>query len=74
MLLAGDDNDAKLLVAHLANDMGFAPVDAGGLVEGGRGFQVGGPLSKFKTASVLSRSQSATRVARSPVCTRHSAA
>ena len=47
MLLAGDDNDAKLLVADLANGMGFAPVDLGCLVDGGRGFQVGGPLGKF---------------------------
>lgn len=47
MLLAGDENDATLLVAHLAHDMGFAPVDVGGLVDGGRAFQVGGPLRKY---------------------------
>ena len=31
VLLAGDDADAKALVAELATSLGFAPVDAGGL-------------------------------------------
>jgi len=44
MMLAGDDNAAKLAVAALTSDMGFAPVDAGTLVDGGGKFQVGGPL------------------------------
>lgn len=34
--LAGDDREAKRLVAGLIRDIGFAPVDTGGLREGGR--------------------------------------
>jgi predicted dinucleotide-binding enzyme len=33
MAIAGDDEDAKLKVAELVNDMGFAPVDIGTLAE-----------------------------------------
>jgi len=34
--IAGDDPDAKSLVANLIVDLGFAPVDTGSLREGGR--------------------------------------
>src|SRR6185312_4986594 len=34
--IAGDDQDAKKIVAGLIRDIGFAPVDTGGLREGGR--------------------------------------
>jgi predicted dinucleotide-binding enzyme len=34
--LAGDDQEAKEIVAGLIRDIGFAPVDTGGLREGGR--------------------------------------
>jgi 8-hydroxy-5-deazaflavin:NADPH oxidoreductase len=34
--IAGDDQDAKEIVAGLIRDIGFAPVDTGGLREGGR--------------------------------------
>jgi predicted dinucleotide-binding enzyme len=45
LFLAGDDLDAKQRVATLANQFGFAPVDLGGLRDGGRLMQLGGPLS-----------------------------
>jgi predicted dinucleotide-binding enzyme len=44
LLLAGDDQDAKAVVAGLVDDVGFAPVDTGGLREGGALQQAGGPL------------------------------
>lgn len=44
LFLAGDDQDAKSVVAQLADDIGFAPVDTGALGEGGRLQQPGGPL------------------------------
>lgn len=34
--IASDDEDAKKIVAGLIHDIGFAPVDTGGLREGGR--------------------------------------
>src|SRR5690349_8769076 len=34
--IAGDDHEAKEIVAGLIRDIGFAPVDTGGLREGGR--------------------------------------
>jgi 8-hydroxy-5-deazaflavin:NADPH oxidoreductase len=42
--LAGDDADAKAVVARLIEEIGFAPVDTGGLREGGRRQQPGTPL------------------------------
>jgi predicted dinucleotide-binding enzyme len=42
--VAGDDADAKRLVAGLVLEVGFAPVDSGTLREGGRLQQPGGPL------------------------------
>jgi len=36
IFLAGDDAEAKALVAGLIEDIGFAPVDTGNLAEGGR--------------------------------------
>ncbi len=44
LLVAGDDQDAKRVVAELADDVGFAPIDTGSLREGGRLQQAGGPL------------------------------
>ncbi len=44
IFLAGDDAEAKQTVAHLIEQIGFAPVDAGGLVEGGRKQQPGSPI------------------------------
>ena len=42
--LAGDDEEAKALVAGLISDIGFAPLDLGGLSDGGRRMQPGQPI------------------------------
>jgi len=44
VFVAGDDAEAKALVAGLVEDVGFVPVDTGGLVDGGRRQQPGTPL------------------------------
>ena len=44
MPVAADDEDAKRIVADLVSDMGFAPVDAGGLADGGRKQEPGSPI------------------------------
>lgn len=44
IFVAGDDQDAKTIVAQLVDDVGFSPVDTGSLREGGRLHQPGGPL------------------------------
>jgi 8-hydroxy-5-deazaflavin:NADPH oxidoreductase len=44
IFLAGDDEHAKQVVAKLIEDIGFAPVDAGSLREGGRKLEPGSPL------------------------------
>jgi 8-hydroxy-5-deazaflavin:NADPH oxidoreductase len=58
IFMAGDDPDAKDRVAALIGDIGFAAVDAGGLAEGGRKQQIGGPLAGL----VLTGSEAAARV------------
>lgn len=45
MFLSGDDVDAKRLVTQALEESGFAAVDLGGLVEGGKLQQFGGPLN-----------------------------
>jgi hypothetical protein len=42
--LAGDDPEAKALVARLIEELGFAPLDMGSLREGGRQMQPGEPI------------------------------
>ena len=42
---AGDDNDACANFEQLVSKLGFAPVRVGGLRDGGRLMQLGGPLS-----------------------------
>jgi 8-hydroxy-5-deazaflavin:NADPH oxidoreductase len=44
LFIAGDDPDAKQTVARLIEEIGFAPVDTGGLAEGGRRQQPGSPI------------------------------
>ena len=44
IFLAGDDAEAKRLVARLITEIGFAPVDTGSLREGGRRQQPGTPV------------------------------
>ncbi|MTD52646.1 NADP oxidoreductase [Amycolatopsis sp. RM579] len=45
LFYAGDNTDAKADFRTVAEEIGFAPVDAGSLRDGGRLMQVGGPLS-----------------------------
>jgi predicted dinucleotide-binding enzyme len=45
IFVSGDDKDAKAVVIGLVNDFGYAPVDLGGLVSGGRMQQAGGPIA-----------------------------
>ncbi|GLV53660.1 NADP oxidoreductase [Dictyobacter sp. S3.2.2.5] len=44
IFIAGDDSEAKEVVAHLIEDIGFAAVDTGFLSEGGRRQQPGSPI------------------------------
>jgi predicted dinucleotide-binding enzyme len=44
LFLAGDDPEAKKIVAGLIDEIGFAPVDTGSLREGGRRQQPGSPI------------------------------
>ena len=44
IFLAGDDGEAKGVVSRLIEEIGFSPVDTGGLREGGRRQQPGTPL------------------------------
>jgi 8-hydroxy-5-deazaflavin:NADPH oxidoreductase len=41
--ISGDDAEAKRTVSELIDQIGFDPVDAGTLAEGGRKHQTGGP-------------------------------
>ena len=45
IFIAGDDVAAKKVVAAVIEEIGFAPVDTGGLRDGGRSQQAGSPLS-----------------------------
>jgi predicted dinucleotide-binding enzyme len=45
LFVAGDDGDAKRLVAQLIRDMGGEPIDSGSLPYGGRLQNTGGPLA-----------------------------
>jgi predicted dinucleotide-binding enzyme len=44
LFLAGDDAEAKTVVARLIEEIGFAPVDTGSLRDGGRLQQPGSPI------------------------------
>ncbi len=44
LFLAGDDADAKRIVARLIEQIGFDPIDSGSLREGGRRQQPGSPI------------------------------
>lgn len=45
VVVSGDAADAKHTIKELISAMGFAPIDLGGLVEGGRFQQAGKPLA-----------------------------
>lgn len=58
IFIAADEPAAKTTVARLVEDIGFAPVDSGGLREGGRQQQPGTPVYNKQ----LSRQQAETLV------------
>jgi 8-hydroxy-5-deazaflavin:NADPH oxidoreductase len=45
IFLSGDDAKAKAEVSAIIDKLGFAPIDLGGLAEGGKMQQAGGPLA-----------------------------
>jgi predicted dinucleotide-binding enzyme len=45
LFLSGDDADAKRKLAPALGETGFVPVDIGGLIDGGKLQQFGGPLN-----------------------------
>jgi predicted dinucleotide-binding enzyme len=58
IFVAGDDEEAKSVVAGLIRDLGFAPVDTGGLREGGLRQQPGTavynrPLTAQESRAIL---------------------
>ncbi len=44
LFLAGNDNEAKWLVASLIEQLGFTAIDTGSLADGGRQEQPGSPI------------------------------
>jgi 8-hydroxy-5-deazaflavin:NADPH oxidoreductase len=42
--VSGDDADAKKVVSGLIDEIGFCSLDLGSLADGGRLYQLGGPL------------------------------
>ena len=64
IFIAGDDLQAKAIVAHLIEEIGFAAVDTGLLREGGRSQQPGTPVyNKDLTAKEAVALLSANRIA-----------
>lgn len=60
IFLAGDDSEAKAIVAKLIEDIGFAAADTGFLREGGRSQQPGSPIyNKVLTGAEASKALSA---------------
>jgi Predicted dinucleotide-binding enzymes len=60
IFIAGDDSDAKAIVAKLIEDIGFAAVDTGFLAEGGRSQQPGTAIyNKELTAAEAAKAVSA---------------
>jgi 8-hydroxy-5-deazaflavin:NADPH oxidoreductase len=55
LFLAGDDPEAKKVVARLIEEIGFAPVDTGSLREGGRKQQPDSPLYNKPMAEAEAR-------------------
>jgi hypothetical protein len=44
LFVAGDDAEAKRLTISIIDELGFAPIDTGGLADGGRRQQPESPL------------------------------
>jgi len=60
IFIAGDDSDAKAIVAKLIEEIGFAAVDTGFLTDGGRSQQPGTPIyNKELTAAEAAKAVSA---------------
>ena len=60
IFVAGDDSDAKAIVAKLIEEIGFAAVDTGFLTDGGRSQQPGTPIyNKELTATEAAKAVSA---------------
>ena len=56
IFVAGDDAEAKAVVARLIEEIGFAPVDTGSLRDGGRRQQPGAPIyNRTMTAAEAER-------------------
>lgn len=60
ILLAGDDAEAKAVVARLIEEIGFEPVDTGSLAEGGRRQQPGSPLFNEPVSGAEARARLAS--------------
>ena len=45
IFVSGDDAESKRVVKDLIESFGFAAIDLGGLISGGRTQQAGGPLA-----------------------------
>jgi hypothetical protein len=58
--LSGDDEEAKRTVAGLIDQLGFDPVDAGTLAEGGRKHQTGAPAYTLGVPTAELRARLAT--------------
>jgi predicted dinucleotide-binding enzyme len=76
LFIAGDDQEAKRIVAQLVDDIGFAPIDTGTLRDGGRLQQAGGPLygrviTGADAAAALTRGEQARRGSPSAPGTAH---
>jgi predicted dinucleotide-binding enzyme len=55
VLVAGDDPEAKAVIGGLIIDIGFAPVDSGGLREGGRRQAPGSPFFAVPLTAAVAR-------------------
>ena len=54
IFISGDDVYSKRHCSHLIRQLGFEPVDLGGLAFGGRLYQIGGPLSHLNLIQLRS--------------------
>jgi predicted dinucleotide-binding enzyme len=61
LYLAGDDPEAKRVVAGLVEQIGFAPVDTGSLADGGRRQQPGAPLYGYGANLTKAEAEAALR-------------
>ncbi|MDP9375008.1 MAG: NAD(P)-binding domain-containing protein [Chloroflexota bacterium] len=60
LFVAGDDPEAKRVIARLIEALGFAPVDTGSLRDGGRRQQSGAPIYNQPLAVAQARERLAT--------------